>query len=283
MRAAGANSANRVRLVKGSHIITRKFWEGEQAYLLQNTDKRVIFVNPYESDFALIGTTDVPFSGRSEDVAIDDDEIVYLLAVVARYFVKAPTRAEVISAFSGVRPLFDDKTDNASAVTRDYVFDLDAPAGVAPLLSIFGGKITTYRRLAEQAIDRLAQFFPSMKPAWTEAAPLPGGDIDGADFTAFLETARRAHPWLPKEVATGYARRYGARMHKLLAGAASLDDLGRRFGGSLFEREARFLAAEEWAETAEDILERRTKHYLHMSAHERTEFETWLAATKESR
>ncbi len=279
--AAGANSANRVRLVKGSHIITRKFWQGEQAYLLQNNDKRVIFVNPYENDLALIGTTDVPFSGRADEVAIGDDEIDYLVAVVSRYFVKAPTRAEVIGAFSGVRPLFDDETDNASAVTRDYVFDLDAPDGAAPLLSIFGGKITTYRRLAEHALDRLVPFFPSMKPAWTEAAPLPGGDIDGADFAAFLGTVPLRYPWLPGEIATGYARRYGTRMNKLLAGAASLDDLGRRFGDGLFEREARFLAAEEWAETAEDILERRTKHYLHISADERAEFEAWFAATKE--
>ena len=185
LHAAGANSVNRVRLVKGSHIITRKFWKGEQAYLLQNADKRVIFVNPYENDLALIGTTDVPFSGRAEDVAIDAEEIDYLLGVTNRYFLKGPTRADVISAFSGVRPLFDDETDNASAVTRDYVFDLDAAARAAPLLSIFGGKITTYRRLAEQALARLAPFLASMKPAWTETAPLPGGDIDKGRFRRF--------------------------------------------------------------------------------------------------
>jgi len=283
LRAAGANSANRVRLVKGSHIVTRKFWAGEQAYLLQNSDKRVIFVNPYENDLALIGTTDVPFSGRADDVAIDGDEIDYLLGVVKRYFIEAPSRAEVISAFSGVRPLFDDETDNASAVTRDYVFDLDAPAGAAPLLSVFGGKITTYRRLAEHALNRLAPFFPAVKPAWTERGPLPGGDFKSADFAAFLHAARRRYPWLAIEVATGYARRYGTRMHKLLAGASSPEDLGRGFGGGLFEREARFLAAEEWAQTAEDILERRTKHYLHMSAPERAEFESWFAATREGR
>ena len=283
LRAAGANSSNRVRLVKGSHIITRKFWDGEQAYLLQNTDKRVVFVNPYENDLALIGTTDIPFSGRPEDVAIDGDETDYLLTVLNRYFVKGQTRADVISAFSGVRPLFDDETDNASAVTRDYVLDLDAPAGVAPLLSIFGGKITTYRRLAEHALKRLAPFFPAMKPAWTERAPLPGGDFGSPDFAAFLGNARRRYPWLPEEVATAYARRYGTRMHELLGGATSLRDLGERFGVGLFEREARFLVAEEWAKTAEDILERRTKHYLHMSADERSKFEAWFAAKKGGR
>ena len=278
LRAAGANSVNRVRLVKGSHIITPKFWKGDQAYLLQNADRRVIFVSPYESDLALIGTTDVSFSRGPEHVEIEDEEIDYLLGVTSRYFAKGPTRADVIGAFSGVRPLFDDETDNASAVTRDYVFDLDTSAGAAPLLSVFGGKITTHRRLAEQALKRLASFFPSMKPAWTETAPLPGGDFDASNFGAFLRTARLRFPWLPEEVATGYARRYGTRMHNLLAGANSVEDLGPRFGGSLFEREVRFLAAEEWAETAEDVLERRTKYYLHMSAPERAEFEAWFAA-----
>ena len=235
LRAAGANSANRVRLVKGSHIVTRKFWAGEQAYLLQNSDKRVIFVNPYENDLALIGTTDVPFSGRADDVAIDGDEIDYLLGVVRRYFIKAPSRAEVISAFSGVRPLFDDETDNASAVTRDYVFDLDAPAGAAPLLSVFGGKITTYRRLSEQALHRLAPFFPAVKPAWTERAPLPGGDFKSTDFAAFLDAVRRRYPWLAVEVATGYARRYGTRMHN----AACRRRFARGSGAGLRRRPVR--------------------------------------------
>ena len=277
LSAAGVNSSNRVRLVKGSHIITRKFWNGEHAYLLQNSDKRVIFVNPYEKDLALIGTTDVPFSGRADDVAIDSDEIDYLIAVVNRYFVKGLTRGEVIGAFSGVRPLFDDATADASAVTRDYVFDLAAPSGGPPLLSIFGGKITTFRRLAEQALERLQPFFPAMKPAWTERTPLPGGDFERPDFAAFLDAARRRYPWLTLDIATGYARRYGTRMHKLLAGASSPDDLGRRFGPELFEREARFLAAEEWAQTAEDVLERRTKHYLRLSEEERAEFESWFS------
>lgn len=277
LSAACVNSSNRVRLIKGSHIITPKFWDGEQAYLLQNSDKRVIFVNPYERNLALIGTTDVPFSGRPDDVAIDGDEIDYLIAVVDRYFVKGPTRGDVIGAFSGVRPLFDDLTADASAVTRDYVFDLAARSEEAPLLSVFGGKITTFRRLAEHALERLAPFFPAMKPAWTERTPLPGGDFAQPNFGAFLDAARRRYPWLPLGVATGYARRYGTRMHKLLAGASSPDDLGRRFGAELFEREARFLALEEWAQTAEDVLERRTKHYLHLSEDERVEFESWFS------
>ena len=161
----GSSSNRRVRLVKGSHIVTRKFWDGDQAYLLQNHDKRVIFVNPYEGDLALIGTTDIAVEGKPEDAAIDDREIDYLLAVLARYFDRPPTRADIVHSFSGVRPLYDDNAENPSAVTRDYIFDIDPklPNGAAPpILSIFGGKITTYRKLAEHALDKLGPFFPGM-------------------------------------------------------------------------------------------------------------------------
>ena len=280
LSAAGANSSKNVRLVKGSHIVTRKFWPGEQAYLLQNADKRVIFVNPYAGDLALIGTTDIPFSGRAEDVAIDEDEIGYLLGVLDRYFVDAPKRGDVLHSFSGVRPLFDDAADSASAVTRDYVFDLDAPSGAAPLLSIFGGKITTYRRLAEQALDKLKPFLPHMTGAWTDKAPLPGGDLGEPTFDAFVAALRRRRPWLPEALALGYARRYGSRVEAMLSDAASVADLGRSFGGGLFECEARFLGEREWARTAEDVLERRTKAYLHMSAAERAAFEAWFAGAR---
>ena len=174
--------------------MTPKFWNGDQAYLLQNDDKRVIFVNPYEGDLALIGTTDVPFAGRADDVAVDADEIDYLLRVVNRYFIDAPSCAEVFESFSGVRPLFDDSAGNASAVTRDYVFDLDAPSGAAPMLSIFGGKITTFRRLAEQALDRLKPYFPDMTGPWTERASLPGGDLAAPSFGAFIAGKRQRYP-----------------------------------------------------------------------------------------
>jgi glycerol-3-phosphate dehydrogenase len=276
LHRAGRNAASRVRLVKGSHIITPKFWSGDQAYLLQNSDKRVIFVNPYEGDLALIGTTDIPFEGRAEDVRIDKSEVAYLLAVVDRYFTGAPRIGEVIDSFSGVRPLFDDKSANPSAVTRDYVFDVEAPAGQAPMLSVFGGKITTYRRLAEHALEKLSPHLPQMSGAWTERAALPGGDIADANFSLFLQELRRQRPWLPRDLAHGYARRYGTRVENLLNGARSISDLGRAFGGTLYEREARFLAAEEWAIDAEDILERRTKHGLHLTGEERSEFTAWF-------
>ena len=197
LHRAGRNAASRVRLVKGSHIVTRKFWSGDQAYLLQNSDKRVIFVNPYEGDLALIGTTDIPFEGRAEDVRIEKSEVEYLLSVVDRYFTRAPKIGEVVDSFSGVRPLFDDKSANPSAVTRDYVFDVEAPAGQAPMLSVFGGKITTYRRLAEHALEKLSPYLPQMSGAWTERAALPGGDIPDADFSLFLQGAAPAASLAP--------------------------------------------------------------------------------------
>ncbi len=275
-RVLGANSRRSVRLVKGSHIITPKFWDGPQAYLVQNHDKRVIFINPYEGDKALVGTTDIPFSGRAEDVAADESEIAYLIAAVNRYFKRELKREDVLETFSGVRPLFDDGKGNPSAVTRDYVFDLDDARG-APALNVFGGKITTFRKLAEHALDRLKPYFPAMKPAWTAGAALPGGEIANADFDAFLAALKARHPWLPADLAAHYGRLYGARAGKIIGAAGSLADLGRAFGPNFYEAEARYLQAEEWAETAEDILWRRTKHGLHLSEAERRGFAQWMA------
>ena len=265
LHRAGRNAASRVRLVKGSHIVTRKFWNGDQAYLLQNSDKRVIFVNPYEGDLALIGTTDIPFEGRAEDVRIDRSEVEYLLSVVDRYFKDAPKIGEVVALVFGRTSLFDDKSANPSAVTRDYVFDVEAPAGQAPMLSVFGGKITTYRRLAEHALEKLSPYLPQMTGAWTERAALPGGDIPDANFSFFLQELRRRRPWLAAGRRPRLCPAIRDESRELANGAKSISDLGRLFGGTLYEREARFLAEEEWATDAEDILERRTKHALHLT------------------
>ncbi|ORE94981.1 glycerol-3-phosphate dehydrogenase [Aurantimonas sp. 22II-16-19i] len=264
-----ANSARKVRLVKGSHIVTPKFWEGNQAYLFQNTDKRVIFMNPYQGDKTLIGTTDIPYEGDAKDVAVDASEIDYLLAAVNRYVKAELTRADVLHSFSGVRPLLEDDAENPSAVTRDYVFDVDAEDGRLPLLSVFGGKITTYRELAERGIAQLTPFFPRMSGDWTADAPLPGGDMANADFESFEADLRARHPFLPRSLARHYARLYGTRAEMLIGGASSLADLGRHFGGLLYAREIDYLVATEWAETAEDILERRTKHGLALTDAER--------------
>ena len=272
---AGSNSPRRVRLVKGSHIIVPKFWEGQQAYLFQNTDKRVIFVNPYEGGMALIGTTDIPYEGRAEDVAIDERETDYLLAAVNRYL-KAPIAKEsIVHKFSGVRPLYDDNAENPSAVTRDYVFDV---TGEPPMLSVFGGKITTYRKLAEHALEKLKPFFPGMREGWTAKAPLPGGDMPDADFERFLGQLRRANPWLPEALAHHYARLYGTRTRDVLNGAKDRAGLGRHFGGLLYECEIDYLRRAEWAKTSEDVLDRRTKHGLHITPQERAEVARFMGA-----
>jgi D-erythritol 1-phosphate dehydrogenase len=277
-RVSGIRAERRVRLVKGSHVVVRKFWDGPQAYLLQNGDGRVIFVNPYEGGLALIGTTDIPYEGRPEDAAPDDEEIAYLLAAVNRYTKVRLTSVDVIHTFSGVRPLYNDNAANPSAVTRDYVFDIDGDRDRAPLLSIFGGKITTYRKLAEHALERLRGFLPEIGPAWTADAHLPGGDMPDADFDGFLRNFRRAHPWLSAALAHHYARLYGTRAERLLDGARALADLGQHFGGALYEREIAYLRAVEWAHHAEDILERRTKHDLHLGPSVRPAVANWLSA-----
>jgi glycerol-3-phosphate dehydrogenase len=285
-RIEGIRSRRRVRLVKGSHIVTRRFWEGEQAYLLQNTDKRVIFVNPYEEDLALIGTTDIGIEGDPGEAHIDEREIAYLLEVVARYFRRPPARGDILHSFSGVRPLYDDSAENPSAVTRDYIFEIDPKmpsAGEAPILSIFGGKITTYRRLAEHALDRLKPFLSSTKPAWTATYSLPGGDMPAADFARWRDGFQARHRWLPAPLAQHYARLYGTRAEGLLGRAQTIADLGQGFGEWFYEREARFLIEQEWAETAEDILDRRTKHGLHLAAAERRAFSDWLLGAEQRR
>jgi glycerol-3-phosphate dehydrogenase len=278
----GLNTGHHVRLVKGSHIVVPKFWDGPQAYLFQNDDRRVIFVNPYQGDLCLIGTTDIPYSGEADNVEAGEDEIRYLLRAVNRFCVRQLARADVIHSFSGVRPLFDDNAEDPSAVTRDYVFELNDADGALPLLSVFGGKITTFRKLSEHALDRLKPYFPSMSGPWTAGAALPGGDIAAADFDVFTKRLRLDHAALPGDVLGHYARLYGTRARHLLDGVRTRADLGRHFGGMLYQREAEFLRREEWASTADDILERRTKHGLHLTAQQRQAFGAWFDPISES-
>jgi len=279
-RVAGRNATRHLRLVKGSHIVVPKFWEGPQAYVLQNHDGRVVFVNPFADDLCLIGTTDVAYSGDPSGAAIDESEIDYLLAVVNRYARCPLARAGILHAFSGVRPLLDDNMANPSAVTRDYLLELDTDAGGAPLLSAFGGKITTFRRLAEQAVGLLLPFFPNRGRSWTRSAPLPGGDMTDGNFAAFVADFALRHPFLPAALVRHYARLYGTRADLLIGDATALVDLGRQFGGLLYEREADFLINTEWACTVEDILERRTKHGLHLDRSARTRLAQWMAARR---
>jgi len=277
---------NRLRLVKGSHIIVPKLYDGEAAYILQNKDGRIIFALPYEQDYTLIGTTDVPYTGDPSKVHISEEEITYLCHHINMYF--KPTLAhgnplsasDVISHYAGVRPLYDDATKEASAVTRDFVISLrkdnDSGEAAAPLLSIFGGKITTYRYLAEKALEKLAEFFPEnpkISTPWTTIAPLPGGDIPGGDMTKFINIKQKLYPWLDKDLCAGYAHKYGTRMDDMLDQESQNAEL---IGPNLYDYEAAFLVAEEWAVTAEDILWRRTKLGLTWSEQDVANLEKWL-------
>ena len=276
-QAVGSPSDKGIILVKGSHIVVSRLHDGEQAYILQNPDRRVVFVIPFERRFSLIGTTDIPVEGDPSHPAIGDDEINYLCESVSRYFEKPVSPDDVVWSYAGIRPLFNDDETDPSKVTREYVLDLDAPPGQAPILSVFGGKITTYRCLAEQALDKLRPYFPEMGAPWTAEAALPGGDIPKGDFVSFVSEIQRDYPGLESGFLHNLARRHGALTHKVLADAVNPGDLGQDFGGGLCAREADYLMAHEWARTAEDILWRRTKTGLHMAEAGRSALADYVA------
>ncbi|WP_029009924.1 glycerol-3-phosphate dehydrogenase [Azospirillum halopraeferens] len=262
----GVNTRSAVRLVKGSHIVVPRLFEGDRAYIFQNDDRRIVFAIPYEGDFTLIGTTDVDYHGDPAAVSIDEAEIAYLCRVLSRCLATPVTPDSVVWTYSGVRPLYDDDTGDASAVTRDYVLDLDAGDGRAPLLSIFGGKITTFRRLAEQAVDTVQKALGRPAPRWTATAPLPGGDMPDADFDRFLERLCAESPWLPAGTARRWARTYGTRVRRLLDGARSPADLGPCVAGDVYDAELRYAVEHEYVHTGEDFLWRRSKLGLHLDA-----------------
>lgn len=266
----GTPSDRHLRMAKGSHIVVKKLFDHDHAYILQNPDQRIVFAIPYERDFTLIGTTDVEYTGDPAAASISADETAYLCEMASRYFVEPVTPADVVWSYSGVRPLLEDESGDLSSVTRDYALEFDAAGDRAPLLSVFGGKITTYRKLAEEAMDMLAPAFAAsrsrVRTAWTADAPLPGGDIANADFTGFLERTMRAFPWLPATLLHRYARAYGTRVATLIATAESLADLGADYGDGLYEAEIKYLIEHEWAMTADDILWRRSKLGLHVCA-----------------
>ena len=262
--AQATNQRDRgVRLIKGSHIVLPRLYPGDHAFLLQNPDRRVVFAIPYEGEFTLVGTTDEAWTAPPGPATISEHETTYLLETVQRYFAADVGPDDVRWTYAGIRPLYDDHAANASAVTRDYVLDVDAPAGGAPLLSVFGGKITTFRKLAEHALEKIAAHFPMAGPAWTAGAVLPGGDLPGGDFDAFVAELSGEHPGMPRPLIRRLARAYGTCAEQILAGARDLDDLGRDFGAGLTEAELTYLARHEWAKTAQDVLWRRSKMGLH--------------------
>ena len=256
-----------LKLVKGSHIVVPRLYGGEHAFILQNDDRRVVFAYPYERQYTLIGTTDVELHGEPGPCRASAEEIHYLCRAANRYFLRQINADEVVWSYCGIRPLFDDGTADPSAVTRDYVLHVGGDAGSAPVLSVFGGKITTYRKLAERALEKLAPRFPQMKGDWTAAVPLPGGDLGGLSPEQFAGSRlRRDFPWLSEELRLALAQRHGADAYKVLGDAATLADLGEFFGARLCAREIDYMMAREWARTAEDLLWRRTKCGLHLTA-----------------
>jgi glycerol-3-phosphate dehydrogenase len=272
----GVNAADRVRLVKGSHIIVPRLFDHERCYIFQNSDGRIIFAIPYEQDFTLIGTTDEDYQGDPGEVAISGQEIDYLLASLNAYLKKPVERGNIVATYSGVRPLYDDGASAAQEATRDYVLKLENGEGQAPLLNIFGGKITTYRRLAEAALEKLGPALGGIEGPWTAEARLPGGDFpwDGAE--ALTDRLAASHPGLDRKHLRRLVRAYGTRAERILEGVGGKEDLGRCFGADLFEREVAYLMDQEWARRARDVLWRRSKLALRFSEEETAALDAWM-------
>jgi D-erythritol 1-phosphate dehydrogenase len=266
---AGVRSQARVRLVKGSHIVVPRRIAGEHAYLLQNLDRRIVFVLPFERNFNLIGTTEETLQAPAPGLAISTEETGYLCDAANRYLAGQVHPRDVVWSFSGVRALFDDGRQSATEVTRDYVLQLDRAGNRAPILSVFGGKITTYRRLAEHALERLAGDLPMSARHWTAAAPLAGAATGHFDYIAFLKSMLVRYAGLPSGLVQAVVRRHGAAVVEILGDARELRDLGTHFGAGLTAREVDYFIASEWARTAEDVLWRRSKAGLHMTHAER--------------
>jgi glycerol-3-phosphate dehydrogenase len=265
-----------VRHVKGSHIVVPRVHREDHAYILQNADNRIVFVIPYQDEFSLIGTTDIAVE-EFATAAITRDEVEYLCGIVNAYLARPIGAGDVVWSYSGVRPLYDDGSADPSAVTRDYVLKVDASeGGSAPVLSIFGGKITTYRRLAEAALSELKPFFPEMKGEWTRGEPLPGGDMPRGGLVAYERELAARYPLLPAHLMSALIRRHGTRAPRILGEAKTVEELGRFFGDTLYAAEVDYLVAQEWARGAEDVLWRRTKCGLHLGAPQRDSVAAYL-------
>jgi len=288
LHAAGAGPARPLRLVKGSHIVVPRLFDGDQAFLLQQPDGRIVFALPYEGAFTLVGTTDVDYDAQDVDrVVISPAETAYLCDAVNRCFERRIVPDEVVWSYAGVRPLIAEEGGSASSASRDYRFEHDT-AGGAPLLSVFGGKVTTFRKLAQQAVDWIGPVLGRHVPAWTARACLPGGDLYGKEpvaravleYDAWVRTRRQQFAWLPDGLLARYARSYGTRLTALLAHCRTRADLGEEIVAGLYEVEADYLVRQEWAMTADDILWRRTKLGLHAGPGAAHRLDAWLTARR---
>lgn len=264
----------KIRLVKGSHIIVPKIHDQKHAYILQNEDKRIVFVIPYEEDFSLIGTTDVDYKGDPGFVRIDQDEIDYLLKITNQHFKTKVGASDIVHSYSGVRPLMDDESDNAQAVTRDYTLHLQEEELGAPILSVFGGKITTYRKLAQAAVDKLKPYFPEMKACQTKVEALPGGNFETHE--SLQKSLTDSYPWLAPNILRRFVRTYGTFSTVLLGNSTCIEDLGICFNKNLYQKEVDYLIEHEWACSLEDILWRRTKLGLRLSSNEKQQLQNYL-------
>ena len=275
-QALGRKDERHVRLVKGSHIVVRKQFEHDRCYIFQNADNRIIFAIPYEDDFTLIGTTDLDFKEAPGPVRISDAETDYLLAAASEYFAKPLTRDEIVWSYAGVRPLFDDGASAAQEATRDYVIRTEEEEG-ASLINVFGGKLTTSRRLAEEVVDSFGKLIGRMGPRWTRKAKLPGGEFPTTEFEAQVEKVQRAYPGLDPALVRRLTRLYGTRVDVVLGDARETGDLGAHFGSTLYAREVDYLMAEEWAHTADDVLWRRTKLGLRVTPEDKERLAAYMA------
>jgi len=269
------DSRHGVRLVKGSHIVVPKLFDHPYTYIFQNADNRILFAVPYENDFTLLGTTDVEIQAEPGSEKIEDAEIDYICTNASEYFKTPISREQIVWTYSGVRPLYDDASDNASKVTRDYKLDLDTRMD-SPILSVYGGKITTFRKLSEQAVDMLKTELKFDAGAWTSTVPLPGGDIPDADYDSFLEQSEKLYAWLDPDLLNDYCRNYGTRIKVLLGDRDSMESLGHHFGGPLYRAEVDYLITQEWARSAADILWRRSKKGLHTPAGTEEKLQQWI-------
>ncbi len=276
-RAIPDETHKNLRLVKGSHLIFKRLFEGDHCYIFQNRDDRIIFAIPYERDFTLVGTTDQLFEGDPAGIDISPEEATYLCDAANEYLRTEISPDQAVASYAGVRPLYENNAASNSTVTRDYQFEVDrGENGDGPtMLSIFGGKLTTYRKLAEHALQKLNITGTS----WTADAALPGGDIDPARFDTFVADQCRTYPWLAKETVLRLARAYGTRMNDLLDGAQGTNDLGMHFGGDLYARELEYCAKHEFVMSAQDMLKRRSKLYLHLSDEEQSRVADWFEQT----
>jgi glycerol-3-phosphate dehydrogenase len=275
----GGTPRGHVRLVEGAHIIVRKLFDHDRAYLFQNPDGRVVFAIPYEGEFTLIGTTDRDYQGEPAATTAQPEEIAYLCQTASDAFRRPVTSADVVSTYSGVRPLFDDGSRDAKSASRDYVLELDAADEAPPLLSIIGGKITTYRKLAEAAMAQLTPHLAEragLAEGWTGTTPLPGGEFEIEEAEALAGRLMHSFPFVSENYVARLVRSYGTRAWAVLGKAQSMDDLGLTFGATLTEAEVRYLCEHEWARSAEDILWRRSKLGLHMTGDESAKLQAWL-------